>query len=100
MSVDAENPGRGDVAGILAAARERSMKAAAMRDAERELQAAIAGVTPDVWAGEAAAAFVTAASSSATEVAGLAARWDAEASTLSAYGRGVSFDQVMLCSRG
>ncbi|WP_454130902.1 alpha/beta hydrolase [Microbacterium lacticum] len=89
MSVDAENPGRGDVAGILAAARERSMKAAAMRDAERELQAAIAGVTPDVWAGEAAAAFVTAASSSATEVAGLAARWDAEASTLSAYGRGV-----------
>ena len=89
MSVDAENPGRGDVAGILVAARERSMKAAAMRDAERELQAAIAGVTPDVWAGEAAAAFVTAASSSATEVAGLAARWDAEASTLSAYGRGV-----------
>ena len=65
MSVDAENPGRGDVAGILAAARERSMKAAAMRDAERELQAAIAGVTPDVWAGEAAAAFVTAARSSA-----------------------------------
>lgn len=89
MSVDADNPGRGDVAGVLAAARERSMKATAMRDAERELQAAIAGVTPDVWAGEAAMAFVAAAASSATEVAGLAARWDAEATALSAYARGV-----------
>lgn len=89
MSVDATDPGRGDVAGMLRAATERSRKATAMRDAEREVVTAIATATPDVWAGQTRASFGTAADRVAVELCGLADRWDAEAAALNTYARGV-----------
>ena len=89
MSVDPADPGRGDVAGILQAAGERSRKATTARDAEREVAAAISAATPDVWAGHARASFGTAADRVAVELRVLAERWDAEAAALTTYARGV-----------
>lgn len=89
MSVDPADPGRGDVAGILAAAAQRTRKATSVRDAEREVAAAISAATPDVWAGHARTSFGTAADRVVVELRGLAERWDAEAAALTAYARGV-----------
>jgi len=89
VSVDTDNPGRGDVTGMLQAAAERSRKATAMRDAEREVATAVATATPDVWAGQARSSFIAAAECLAVELCGLADRWEAEAAALNAYARGV-----------
>lgn len=89
MTVNPADPGRGDVAAILAASVQRVLKAAETREAHASVLAAIAGASPEVWTGLTREAFVAEASALAVELAELATRLDAEGDALSAYGRGV-----------
>lgn len=89
MSVDAANPGRGDIAGIAATARERSRKAQTIRDAAGAVDRAVADATSAVWTGQARDAFVETATTLAAELRTSADRLDAEAAAFTAYGRGV-----------
>lgn len=89
MTVDAGNPGRGDVAGISAAARERSVKAQTIRDAAAAVDRAIGEANGSVWTGKARESFVAAATILTAELHTSADRLDAEASAFNTYGFGV-----------
>lgn len=89
MTVDAADPGRGDLWGISAAALQRSVKAITVRAAENSVREAVSEASGEVWAGRARDAFVHTASILADDLGRLASRWDAEASALTAYARGV-----------
>ena len=89
MTVDAADPGRGDPWGISAAALQRSVKAITVRAAENSVREAVSEASGEVWAGRARDAFVHTASILADDLGRLASRWDAEASALTAYARGV-----------
>ena len=89
MSVDAANPGRGDVAGIIAASRERSRKAGTVRDAAAVVDTSVVEASGSGWVGLAREAFVDAAETLAADLRVTADRLDAEAAAYAAYGRGV-----------
>lgn len=89
MTIDAADPGRGDPWGISAAALQRSVKAITVRAAENSVREAVSEASGEVWAGRARDAFVHTASILADDLGRLASRWDAEASALTAYARGV-----------
>lgn len=88
MTVAYADPGKGDPAGILAAAQARSVKAATVRDAAARMSAA-AAESAGSWSGASQVAFAGAANTSASELGVLASRWGAEAAALDAYGKTV-----------
>ncbi len=65
------------------------MKAITVRAAENSVREAVSEASGEVWAGRARDAFVHTASILADDLRRLASRWDAEASALTAYARGV-----------
>ncbi|WP_447943905.1 alpha/beta hydrolase [Microbacterium aurum] len=89
MSVDAADPGRGDVGGITAAASLRASRATALRTAHDQVTAAIAEASPEAWTGQSREAFIVGATALAAELSTLAGQADAEASALSTYAQGV-----------
>lgn len=89
MSVDAADPGRGDVGGISAAASLRASRATTLRTAHDQVTAAIAEASPEVWTGQSREAFIVGATALAAELSTLAGQADAEASALSTYAQGV-----------